>query len=178
MIKKGIILAGGRGTRLYPLTTSVTKCILPIYDKPMIYYPLSTLMKVGIRDFLIITTPHDKDLFIKLLGDGKNWGISIQYEIQNKPEGLAQSFIIGEKFIGKENVAMILGDNFFYGQSLTKKLKDCAKLSRGAKSPGLFQPTFTSFFHPVFRTRVWHGCACSLPFTCARAVTGARGARV
>ena len=121
-IRKGIILAGGTGTRLAPITSVISKQLLSVYDKPMIYYPLSTLMNIGIREFLIITTPHDKELFIKLLGDGTKWGISVQYETQLKPEGLAQSFTIGEKFIGSDNVALILGDNLFHGSTLYEKM--------------------------------------------------------
>ena len=130
--RKGIILAGGTGSRLQPITNVLSKQLLPVYDKPMIYYPLSTLMLAGIKDILIITSPHDKDLFYKLLGNGSKFGISINYEIQSKPEGIAQAFIIGKKFIGDSSVSLILGDNLFHGDNLTNNLQNCFNLKKGA----------------------------------------------
>ena len=133
MIKKGIILSGGKGTRMSPLTKAVNKQLLPIYDKPLIFYPLSILMLAKIRDILIVVNKGQLDQYKKILPDGKNLGIKITYVEQDKPRGLPDAFILGEKFIGKQNVSLILGDNFFYGQFLTKKLQECVKLNKGAK---------------------------------------------
>ena len=133
MIRKGIILAGGRGTRMSPLTKAVSKQLLPIYDKPLIFYPLSILMLAKIKNILIIVNKGQLDQYKKLIPDGKNLGMNIQYKEQDSPRGLPDAFILGEKFIGKDNVSLILGDNFFYGQNLTSKLLNCSKLKVGAK---------------------------------------------
>lgn len=128
---KGIILAGGSGTRLHPITKGISKQLVPIYDKPMIYYPLTTLMSAGINDILIITTPHDQAGFKSLLGDGSAWGITLTYAVQESPDGLAQAFIIGEEFIGKDKVALVLGDNIFHGHKLDDSLKSCVNPDGG-----------------------------------------------
>jgi len=145
MRRKGIILAGGSGTRLYPLTYSVSKQLMPVYDKPMIYYPLSTLMLAGIRDIMIITTPQDQKLFYHLLRDGSQWGISLSYEVQKRPEGLAQAFSIGSDFIGSDPVTLILGDNIFFGEGLSTRLQHISNIEDGAfifgyyvKGPGRY----------------------------------------
>jgi len=129
---KGIVLAGGSGTRLYPVTQVVSKQLLPVYDKPMVYYPLSTLMLAGIRDILLISTPQDTPRFQALLGDGRRWGLHIQYEIQPQPGGIAQAFLVGRQFIGKDRVALVLGDNIFHGEALTRLLQGAVARERGA----------------------------------------------
>lgn len=135
---KGIVLAGGSGTRLYPITKSVSKQLIPIYNKPMIYYPISVLMLANIRDILIITTPEDQAMFIRLLGDGSQWGINLQYAIQPSPDGLAQAFLIGEEFIGNDSCCLVLGDNIFFGHNFAKTLVETSKIQKGATVFGYY----------------------------------------
>lgn len=138
MAYKGIVLAGGSGTRLHPLTVSVSKQLMPVYDKPMVYYPVATLMLAGIQDILIITTPHDQQAYQQLLGDGQQWGINFQYAVQPSPDGLAQAFLIGESFIGADPACLILGDNIYYGQGLSAALRQATARSRGATVFGYY----------------------------------------